>query len=98
MGKRKAQVMTDLTNRCMQMARSMNTGKHIDYTIKLEDENAKLKVMVSKRDRELTCNRLNVKRLKLKIKQLEGRKKIPQARIGLTSLMSVFQSFLLLCY
>jgi chromosome condensin MukBEF ATPase and DNA-binding subunit MukB len=34
----------------------------------------KLKEMVSKRDRELTCNRENVKRLKAKIKQLEGRK------------------------
>lgn len=35
----------------------------------------KLKDMVSKRDRELTCSRENVKRLKAKIKQLEGRKK-----------------------
>jgi hypothetical protein len=36
----------------------------------------KAKEMISKRDRELTCSRENVKRLKLRIRQLEGRKKV----------------------
>jgi hypothetical protein len=36
----------------------------------------KAKEMISKRDRELTCSRANVKRLKLRIRQLEGRKKV----------------------
>ncbi len=39
----------------------------------------KLREQLSKKDRELTCNRENVKRLKDKIKALQGRKKLPRA-------------------
>lgn len=37
----------------------------------------RLKERIAKKDRELLGNRENVKRLKAKVRQLEGRKKIP---------------------